>query len=60
MGHRDRGEQINIQEGGEFRGANPVLAGNTYTYTSPTSINTTTTGVDSLTKNIYSQIGTLI
>jgi len=44
-------------EGGDTRGANPVLAANTYT--SPTTT-TTTTGVDSLTKNIYSQVGALI
>jgi len=60
--NRDRGtEQNNVKrraEGGELRGANPVLAANTYT--SPTSANTTTNGVDSLTKNIYSQVGALI
>jgi len=60
--NRDRGvvEQNNARrrtEGGDTRGANPVLAANTYT--SPTTT-TTTTGVDSLTKNIYSQVGALI
>jgi len=60
--NRDRGaEQSNVRrrtEGGDLRGANPVLAANTYT--SPTSAPATTTGVDSLTKNIYSQVGALI
>merc|ERR1719186_41431 len=59
--NRDRGtEQSNVRrrtEGGDPRGANPVLAANTYT--SPTSVSTTS-GVDSLTKNIYSQVGALI
>jgi len=58
--NRDRGsEQSNVRRrtevGGDTRGANPVLAVNTYT--SPTSGGT---GVDSLTKNIYSQVGALI
>lgn len=60
--NRDRGmiEQNNVRrrtEVGDIRGANPVLAANTYT--SPTTTSSTT-GVDSLTKNIYSQVGALI
>jgi len=59
--NRDRGEQNNARrrtDGGDTRGANPVLAANTFT--SPTTITSTNTGVDSLTKNIYSQVGALI
>jgi len=52
--NRDRGmvEQSNVRR--RMEGSNPVLAANTYT--SPTS----TTVTDSLTKNIYSQVGALI